>query len=119
MMTTATTAVGWTGGWKGVAALAASFLVVVTEGVPNVIRLGGSLDEMTARQLQGAYARLRGDVEIDCEHLDDVDLAGLEALLEAQRAVERRGYRFALRSLPERCVRAAERQGLAEALRLA
>jgi anti-anti-sigma regulatory factor len=95
-----------------------SFLVVVTEGHPNVVRLGGSLDSITASQLAASYAGLRGDVEIDCALLDDIDTAGFDALVDAQHAIERRGYRFAISNLPERCLQAVRLQDIDHVLHL-
>ena len=65
------------------------------EPAPALVTLLGELDVSTAPLLRDCFARIDGDVEVDCSGLDFVDAQGLAVFLSARARCEPNG-RFVL-----------------------
>jgi anti-anti-sigma factor len=65
------------------------------ESAPALVTLFGDLDVSTAPLLRDCFARIDGDVEVDCSGLDFVDAQGLAVFLAARARCEPYG-RFVL-----------------------
>ena len=80
----------------------------------------GELDLVTApvlaRHLQGAVARGRELVEVDLADVSFMDVRGVNALIEAQAALEAAGRRLALHAPSDGVRRTLELCGVADAL---
>jgi anti-anti-sigma factor len=72
------------------------------EPVPTLVTVLGELDVTTAPLLGDCFARIDGDVEVDCSGLEFVDARGLEVFVSACARSER-NRRFVLVE-PARCL---------------
>lgn len=72
------------------------FRVSVDPDDPALVRVGGELDLATAPELLGALEQRDGEVVLDCSGLAFIDVAGLNAVVEAHAACRARGARLVL-----------------------
>ena len=73
-----------------------------SEAAPALVTVVGELDVSTAPLLRDCFARIHGDIEVDCSGLEFVDARGLAILVSARARCEPHG-RFVLVN-PARCL---------------
>jgi anti-anti-sigma factor len=75
----------------------------VTSDVPGRLWLSGELDLAAVPELLACSSAVEGDLEVDCQALTFIDVAGLRAVLAVHRAAEVRGAKLMLVN-PSPCV---------------
>jgi anti-anti-sigma factor len=87
--------------------------IEISRGAPTRLKLRGGVDYTTGRMLSDAIASLGDeDLVIDCRGLANLDLFGIEILVEMGRDYERRGRSVVLENLNRDVRRTLETCGL-------
>ena len=71
------------------------FTVLVSLDDPSDVVLTGEIDLTTAQQIDAAFARVSGDVNVDCTGVEFIDSGGFHALDRGYKAAVARGSSFA------------------------